>query len=209
MARARSTFALTLLAMVSTAMPTVAATILPHHYDMQNGQRAAFNYFDETYSGSGNKTENLAPLSGGRGDLTDGIIPTQGWNVTPAPYVGWLTVNPTIRFHFDGTTDLTRAIFYFDDSQGDGGVRAPRSVTLTDGTNSKTVPIADSPARGRFFVTANDLGLTGSWVDVTITKDDGQWMMMSEVKFEGTAIPEPAAGILCLLVAFALRRTNS
>lgn len=201
MVRAHSLFTLTVLAMLSTAMRLPAATIMPTQYDMLNGQKAAFNYFDEKYSGSGNKTENLALLTGGLGDLTDGVVPTQSWNVTPAPYVGWLTINPTIRFHFDGPTNFAQAIFYFDDSQGDGGVRAPRSITLTDGTNTKTVPIADSPARGRFFVAVNDLGLTGSWIDATITKDDGQWMMMSEVTFDGAVVPEPTTSVMGALLA--------
>lgn len=204
MIRLRSLCAPTVLALLATASLADAAPIMPTHYDMPNGQQAAFSYYDQSYSGDGDLTTNLAPLTNGLGDLTDGIIPTQGWNVTPAPYVGWLTINPTIRFHFDASVQkISQALFYFDDSEGTGGVIAPSSIELTDGTTTKTVPIADSPAAGRFFVAANDLDFTGPWIDVTITKTDGQWMMMSEARFEGELVPEVGSGAALLLSAAA------
>ena len=75
---------------------------------MVNGSGTAnwgtYNYFDTTYSGSGNKNAEgtifdangkaianpAAMLNGGKGLLTDGVIATQNYSqVSPGQYVGW------------------------------------------------------------------------------------------------------------------------
>ena len=83
---------------------------------MVNGSGTAnfgsFNYYDTTYSGSGNTTAEgtifngsglaianpAAMLSGGTGLLTDGMIATQNYSQTPEQYVGWKYIDPTITF---------------------------------------------------------------------------------------------------------------
>lgn len=70
-----------------------AGQIAPVSYDMLNGETGSFTYYDETYNGSGNPQGTLSALSGGLGDLTDGVIASQNWNVAEqaanGPYVGW------------------------------------------------------------------------------------------------------------------------
>ncbi len=91
------------LATIGTAN---ALQITPISYDMENG--GGSKYWDKKYNGTGNTSVNYAPLSGGVGYLTDGIIPTQNWNDVEVadgtgPYVGWENRNPVITFNFAGT----------------------------------------------------------------------------------------------------------
>ena len=65
-------------------MPTGAVAsvqIFATSYEMPNGGGDAsggtYNYWDGSYSGSGSTTTDAAALSGGLGDLTDGIIATE------------------------------------------------------------------------------------------------------------------------------------
>ncbi|MBL8499530.1 MAG: hypothetical protein JNL77_02930, partial [Nitrosomonas sp.] len=81
------------------AASSAYAALTPDSYNMLNGNTGSYNYWDETYSGAGCVTCDNAVLSGGRGDLTDGIIAADNWFVTEAPagngpYVGW-TLDPT------------------------------------------------------------------------------------------------------------------
>ena len=85
-----------------------AGVLVVSSYDMPNGAGQAsgagpsgFNYWDGTYNGSGNVHQDGAPLSGGVGALTNGIISTQPFYLVEnaagtGPYVGWGTVNPQI-----------------------------------------------------------------------------------------------------------------
>lgn len=85
-----------------------AATLNVASYDMPNGAEytsySGYEYFDESYNGTGDTTVSGAQLSGGTGDLTDGVIGTATWEptnffTTPEqrailqagmrPYVGW------------------------------------------------------------------------------------------------------------------------
>ena len=87
-------------------------------YDMLNGNGVAssgnFNYWDLNYSGAGATTVDNAALSGGLGDLTDGVIASDNWiNVEnlagTGPYVGWRHVvapDPKVTFRFAGPIDL-------------------------------------------------------------------------------------------------------
>ena len=98
----------------------VAAT----HYDMLNGYGQAhtgtYNYWDKAYTGSGNTSLEFAPLSGGLGDLTDGVIATQRWDLVEnlegtGPYVGWFAMDPVITFHFAGVHSFSQVTVWHDD----------------------------------------------------------------------------------------------
>lgn len=175
-----------------------AAPVSPVSYDMLNGGSGSFSYRDDTYNGSGNVNLNYTSLTGGTGDLTDGVIASGNWNVTgqTALYVGWFNFNPTITFNFAQSYDFTSATFHFDDSEGAGGVSQPGSVTI-NGTN---VAVPTNPGRAPFSFTFD---LTGTSTD-TLTAQifrNNQWMMLSEVTFEANvpAVPVPAAGGLLLM----------
>lgn len=136
-------------------------------YDMNNGNGATQftfgpNYFDFTYrnnttgnidpnanrNGSNQSIPNNAaphdaPLTGGRGLLTDGQIPTNIYSaVTGASsgqYVGWKYQDPTIQFHLAGGQSVSSISLYVAATSNYnlyGLVAAPQNVVLrlSDGT---------------------------------------------------------------------------
>jgi len=185
------------------------ASLNPDSYNMLNGNTGSYNYWDETYSGVGCVTCDNAALTGGRGDLTDGIVATDNWFVTEAPpgngpYVGW-TLDPVITFHWNSTVNISSATFYFDDADGAGGVSAPASVTV-DGIN---FPIADPIGSAPFSFVANGFSFTGNDLVVSIQRNNA-WVFLSEVEFNAAPIPEPETYAMLLaglgLLGFMARR---
>lgn len=215
--------------LILASAPAQAAPIFPSSYDMLNGNGVAssgsFNYWDLNYSGVGAMTTtDNAPLSGGLGDLTDGIIPTDNWlNVEnlagTGPYVGWrdgnslLAPNPTVTFRFAGPIDLASITIYVDDSGGAGGVSIPASVDIGyEGFGYTNFVLVDpDPSFAPVSFTFSGLALTGSAFDVRFNNGN-EWVFVSEVTFDGspasTAVPEPATGLLLLsgIAAGAYRR---
>jgi hypothetical protein len=111
--------------------------VLPVSYSMPNVETGRFTYYDDGYAGpaaTGDPTSALSPLAGGLGDLTDGTIATANWNVTPALYVGWSSITPTITFFFDQVYDFTALTLYADDSNQLGGVSTPGRA-IVNGTS--------------------------------------------------------------------------
>jgi hypothetical protein len=175
------------LAMLGLASSACAVVISPNTYDMLNGNTGTYNYWDQIYTGSGNTTLDNSPLSGGKGDLTDGVIAGDNWFVTEAPpgngpYVGW-TLNPTITFHFGAAQLLNTVTLYLDDSDGAGGVSAPASIDISlNGGPVVNYPVAEPSGSTPFSVTF-PLGFAS---DVAITLNrKNQWVFLSEVSFDG------------------------
>ena len=186
--------ALTALALSSIGS-AFAAPLTVSSYDMLNGNTGSYQYWDDTYSGSGSKTTDGAALSGGKGDLTDGVIATNNWFVTEAPvgagpYVGW-TINPLIHFHFGGLMTINKISFNLDDANGAGGVSTPTSVVI----GGITYTIADPAGSAPFQFDVTGLNLSVSDLDISLNRSN-QWVFLSEVSFDGTpgngSIPEPA-----------------
>jgi hypothetical protein len=194
-----------------------AAIIIPVNYDMPNGNGFAsdgmLNYWDRFYTGSGSTTTDNALLSGGLGDLTDGIIASDNWrNVEDlagtGPYVGWVNLNPSINFHFATVFDFSTVRIHFDDSDGDGGVSAPVSVVI----NGITFPLADPVGSVPFFAEF-DITSLPPVNELTIQLNAGNdWVFASEVQFSTTSsIPEPSSLVLTglgglVLMACSFRR---
>ena len=156
----------------------------PIAYDMLNGEAGAYAYYDDTYDGDGDNTVPLAPLSGGLGDLTDGTIATQHWNLTPVPYVGWQTVDPTITFHFDGQVLLGVVRLHLDDMAF--GVFPPTEITLTMGESTIVIPVDDPGENVPFALTCAGLGLVGDTLELTLTgAGPDSFVMVSEVGLFG------------------------
>ena len=181
------------------AAGAAGAATTPDYYNMLNGNTGSYEYWDETYTGAGCVTCSNAALTGGKGDLTDGIIATTNWFVAEAPagngpYVGW-TIDPTITFHWNSATAITSVTFYFDDAEGAGGVSSPKSVVV-DGT---TFAVADPAGSAPFSFTASGLSFSGNDLVVTLNRNN-QWVFLSEVEFNGTtaAVPEPETYALML-----------
>ena len=191
--RAASRRAVAIVALAA-CLPAGSAVAAPSYYNMLNGGTASYNYWDESYNGSGCVTCDYASLSGGRGDLTDGFIATSNWLVSEAPagngpYVGWLGINPTITFHWNSSTTINSVTFYFDDPNGLGGVRLPASVLVNGTSYTITNPASAVP----IAFTASGVNFTGTDLVVTIQRAVNSWTFLSEVEFNGVsnAVPEP------------------
>ncbi len=176
---------------------TTVNMIMPVGYDMRNGETGSYTYFDDTYDGDGDVSEPLAWLSGGLGDLTDGVIATQHWNQTPQPYVGWVSIDPTITFHFSEPVNIDAVVLHLDGSGGGGGVYPPDDVTVSMGGSTQVFPCSDPPDGVPFAFTCGDLGLSGDTLELTIAdySGSGSYMMLSEVEFFGV----PDTGACCVM----------
>jgi len=162
--------------------------IMPVSYDMLNGETGNYTYYDDTYNGSGNPQQALSPLSGGLGDLTNGVIATQNWNVANLPYVGWHTVMPTITFHFAEDMRIHTVVLHVDDSNGAGGVYPPSLVRLTMGGQVLEYTPVDPPGGEPFALTYSGLDLQGSTLEVYLGRTSTHYLMLSEVQFFGTPV---------------------
>lgn len=176
------------------ASPSLAAIpsvpIAPLSYDEPQPGQDRYTYFDDSYTG----TSSGGMLTGGLGDLTDGVIATQRWDATPGPYVGWLNIDPALTFHFTAGTRFDGLKLYFDDAQGYGGVSAPSAVTAQIGSQTYTATISGGVASFSFG------GAHGSQVDIAVTAGNA-WTMLSEARFTGLAAPVPEPGEWAMLVA--------
>lgn len=177
-----------------------AAPVSPTSYDMVNGNSGSYNYWDDTYSGAGNNQQDGAALSGGLGDLTDGVIATQNWSAVESPigpngpYVGWSNTNPVITFNFAQVYEFASATFHFDDSNGFGGVSAPAALDV----NGVGLSIADPAGSNPFSVTIDLSTLTTDTLVATISRRSA-WVFLSEVSFETSTTPVPVpAGVILL-----------
>jgi hypothetical protein len=169
---------------------TTVDVLMPAAYDLLNGETGTYTYFDDDYDGDGDNTEPLAPLSNGLGDLTNGVIATENWNETPGPYVGWVSINPTITFHFDEWARIHTVTLYLDDSNGGGGVYPPTDVTITVGETTREFAVTDPPSGEPFAVSFEDLDLAGDALELTlIDNNSGRYMMLSEVEIFGGPCP--------------------
>ncbi|MCI0494160.1 PEP-CTERM sorting domain-containing protein [candidate division KSB1 bacterium] len=203
------------LALTNFAQATI---INPISYSMLNGQSGSYSYWDENYNGFGNKTLGLAPLWGGLGDLSDGIIATQNWNIVEAPpgngpYVGWNNYNPLITFFFSTMVTINQLTIYVDDANGYGGVMVPAGANISMGGANLNFSITDPFTSHPIAVTFSGLNLTGNSLGLTLNRR-ASWIMLSEVAFEGSVIPEPStflmlgAGLLGL-IGYAYKRKKS
>lgn len=182
------------------------AQLLPDSYSMPNGDSGTYHYWDDRYNGSGCITCDGAPLTGGTGNLTDGVIATQNWNfVEPPgnsrPYVGW-NIDPTITFHWNAPVNIDAVTLWLDDADGFGQVSPPSSITI----NGMLFPVADPPGPAPFAFTASGLSFSGTDLAVTLTRSNS-WVFLSEVQFTASSIPEPESYMLLLagLSVFGLR----
>jgi hypothetical protein len=203
--------AITAVAVALLPLSAQAAAILPTSYDMPNGNSGNYNYWDQIYNGTGCVTCDNAALTGGVGDLTDGVIATDNWFVVEAPagngpYVGW-TLNPLITFHFAPGTTIGSMTIYVDDTNGSGGVSTPAGVRINGGP---VIPLVDPPSGTPTSYTFNGLNVTGN-LDLEVLRGNS-WVFMSEVQFDGestqAAVPEPATLTLLgsAFAAIAARR---
>lgn len=196
---------------LALASSTHAAFADPLSYDMLNGDTGSFPHWDRNYTGSGNTTQNRAPLTGGLGDLTDGVIPTQNWNQVEnssgnGPYVGWQgassSFHPSVTFHFQPGAVIHRVIVHADDADGSGGVSLPNAVVIAGISYDvdQNMPGREPKALGFDLQSP----VAASVLEVQFMRSN-QWVMISEVQFEGM-VPEPASLAALAVGALALVR---
>ncbi len=201
------------LALVTIFLGAAVANAAPLNvlsYDMRNGDGQAssgsFNYWDLSYTGSGSTTTDSAPLSGGKGDLTDGYVETQNWfsvenGAGTGPYVGWRFSDPVIKFHLDASSVDSLTVFA-DDSDGAGGVSLPDGVTINGTFYDVDQAMAGAEPKALTF---SGLGITGGEVEIELNRSN-EWVFVSEVTFAGEPVPEPASLTLLGLGMAALAR---
>lgn len=210
------------LVIAATAAPAFAAPIVVASYAMPNGSGQAsggtYNYWDRSYSGLGATTTDGAALSGGTGDLTDGVIASSLWYNTEnvagtGPYVGWrqgFVSDPLITFNFNPGAIINSIAIHMDNSQV-GGVFQPPSI-FVDGAAVAFNTLTPGTAG---LVNITGLNLTGTSHTIQfLGQGNGAWTFISEVSFAGTsAVPEPASWALMIggfgLVGVALRRRRT
>lgn len=201
------------LLLAGYGVPGMAAIVEPVTYEAPTPNNGVFGYQDDTYNG----TNIGGMLSGGTGDLTDGVVAPGHWFTTPRPWVGWANADPTLVFRFAPGTILDTVDFYFDNAQGAGAVRLPRSVTLgfDGGPLSITPTITTDAIIGRYSYNLG--GIVTSSLTATFVRAD-QWVMLTEADFTGTnpsvgGVPEPASWAMMLigfgLVGNAMRRRKA
>jgi hypothetical protein len=191
-----------------------AGPVTPTSYDMVNGNTGTFQYWDDSYTGAGCLTCDGAALTGGLGDLTDGVIAASNWFVTEAPagagpYVGWSNVNPVITFRFASAVTIDSLTLYLDDADGAGGVTAPFSIDVL-GSN---YAVADPAGSAPFALTIGGLGFSGTELAIRLNRRT-EWVFLSEVTFDGGrggSVPEPGtlALVATALAALGWRRRSS
>lgn len=196
------------IAALSAGFTAVTATggtlVSPTSYDMPNGDTGTFTYWDDSYNGSGDPTISSTPLSGGLGDLTDGVIATSNWNITPNLYVGWDEVTPTITFNFDAAYAFDYLVVYVDDANEFGGVSTPSSIDLLVNGIATSTPLTDGDSGAPLSFNI-PVSATTDTIQMTINDGLAQWVFLSEVQFY--AIPAPGtASLLAASGVPALRR---
>jgi hypothetical protein len=198
-----------------------AAPVVPTHYDLLNGYGMAsggsFNYWDKSYSGSGDSSLDYAPLSGGLGDLADGVIATENWQLVEnvegtGPYVGWNLGEPwLITFHFAQAQEFGSVTVWYDDPDGFGDIAPPAAFTVTVGGTTQRFEVTDpAGAVPTFSVLTLAPGMVGSSLVLGVERFNNG-VMLSEVQFSATPVPEPTSALLMSLglgLAACVRRTK-
>lgn len=195
-----------------------ATPLMPTQYDMPNGSGEAsggnFNYWDLNYSGSGSTSTDGAALSGGLGDLTDGVVTNLNWidvenDAGTGPYVGWVlgvSPDPVVTFAFASLVDIDTVRVHADDSNGNGGVDLPSRVRISWAGGNADFSVTDPATADPQWLTFSGLGIGGvSSVSVQFFHRN-QWVFVDEVQFDGQAVPLPGTLALASLGLVALRR---
>lgn len=195
------------------------ASIAVSAYSMLDGANLHGAYYDNLYDG----TNNAGQLSGGTGDLTDGVLsaPVAAGYGAWAPYVLWDGESPVITFDLGSTYALTSVTAYFKYfpqaavyMPGSMGLRFSNDGINFGGSQLRTLTGAErvpggNDSDGVFEVLTTPA--SGRFVQLTINNGpESRWLALGEVVFEGTpgsgdqSVPEPGSAALALAALTAL-----
>ena len=153
-----------------------------------------------------------------------------GWNLNPAISVDTAVSQPLLTFNLGGTYAVNSVTVHYtiDHVAGDDtrNLRAPDSMSATfsttgvggpfanavvetgwdDGPDSNTTTPGVGEARS---LTINLGGAVANAVELDF-RTDAEWLFMSEITFDGSIVPEPAAlglaALGCVLVGVSRRQ---
>ncbi|MEH2535957.1 hypothetical protein V1277_004743 [Bradyrhizobium sp. AZCC 1588] len=138
-----------LIALATTLLGSTAASaglVAVTSYEMNNGNGTVslgtYNYLDGAYSGTSpavNSITEAAPLTGGTGILTNGVVPTTDYTLGPQQYVGWKYTDPVLNFFLKPGSQISQITLYFanpvqvENTTYGGLVGLPGQINLTIG----------------------------------------------------------------------------
>lgn len=185
-----------------------------------NTQAASIMVSSYTYEAGGVPQGGQTSLyDAGNSKLTDGNYPISNWN--DGTNVGFANGSnaqkavgkPSVTFDLGGLFDLT-SVDIWSEEQFTNGEESVTISSSTDGLTWSPTTVADSLDfidQGAVYGDKVTVGVsslaTGRYFKMVFA-DSGQWMMLTEIDFEGTAVPEPSTFALLGLagLVFLLRR---
>jgi hypothetical protein len=186
-------------------------------YDMPNGgSDSGLHYWDSNYPDSESMTD-YGSLSGGLGDLTDGIVASGNFitvenSVGTGPYVGWdvrvTGLDPAITFNFSTAVSIDTVRLHVDNANS-GRVSLPERVDITMGGTVQSFAIDfDAVNLDPRWLNFSGLDLYGSSLALTLydrsyayewPSYSAGWIFLSEVAFDDglpTPVPLPPSSLL-------------
>jgi YVTN family beta-propeller protein len=178
-------------------LPTVP--LRPVTYAMPDGGDGP--YRDNTYSGNGCLSCDGAPLSGGLGKLTDGVLGGDDWASDPKLWVGWDIAEPTITFDFGDVKTFGLVRIHSNNFQT-GAVFLWDAVTLdfsNDGQNfsnafTYTTTDAQKADRTARFIDVPVPNIPARFVRARFSHTQ-QWVFISEFQFRTAAVDTTPPGM--------------
>jgi hypothetical protein len=142
----RSSFLVALLGVVLGSTSASAGLVTVSSYEMNNGNGTfslgTYNYLDGAYVGTSpaaNSITEQAPLTGGKGVLTNGVVPATDYTQGPQQFVGWKYTDPVLNFFLTPGSQVSEISLYFANplqvpgTLAGGLVGVPGQVTLSIG----------------------------------------------------------------------------
>lgn len=187
---------------------------MPISYDMNNGDSHSFKTFhDDTYNGSGNPNLDTSPLSGGLGQLTDGLFGNDnfldtgcgGGSIVAYCWVGWINTNPvTITFNLGGVQNISQVnvhgsdwntdqILFWDTavySFSNDGITFGNAITRTTVAGDH-IPVPGDPQHNTAHFLNQDVTQSAQFVKIELSPtintggNAGRFIFVDEVQLFG------------------------